>query len=314
MRAGQNPVDILCNLPAVAPAGSFIVTDPRGVHPLAYLGFGQALFYELNLWTGALQRLADIPAGLVFGAGTCAAYDSTNGRVWAVGPGAGAGDDSYTGYFSLATGAWVAADAGNTLDGLLGATWGTDASLFCFSTALSGAYPITNAAGIANLLLRGSGLNTCYQFGIGADTWVASAVPGVVSGAGTTLVPAWGHNPDRVYSTHGGGSTVVRYYGIAGNAWGNVTPVPTFVDAPNTGTSAVAHPDGRKILYRLNATGQILYYDPVTNALVPYARIYGPDGTATVGSKLCAYKQDGDTYLVALVHGSSQVQRIRIVE
>lgn len=308
MRAGQNPVDILCNLPSVAPAGSFFVTDPLGRSPYGYCCFGQSLFYEVNLYNGALRRLANLPAGVVFGPGLCATLNSGNGRVWIVGPGLGAGDDSYTGYYNPLTDAWVAADAANSLDALLGATWGTEGTLVHLGPAMSGAY--TGDV----MILRGGNLNTCYLFSIAGDAWAATGVPGAVAGPGATMAVAWAHNDDRVYASLGAGVAPMAYYSIAGGNWPVFVGGPSFGDGPNTGASACTHPAGRRILYRINATGQIVSYDPVSNALTAYARIYGPDGTATVGNKMCAYVQGGDTYVCVIVHGSSQVQRIRIVE
>ncbi len=310
MRTGQNPVDILCNLPSVAPAGSFIVTDQLGRSQFAYCGFGQSSFYEINLYTGAIQRRADIPAGLVWGAGTCATYDSNNARVSVVGPGTGAaGDFAYTGYYNIATDAWVATGAGGQLEALLANTWGTEGTLLHLGTAMSGTY--TGDV----MILRGSNLNTCYLFSIAGNAWAATGVPGAAANVGATMAVAWAHNPDRVYGTLGGGVAPLAYYSVAGGNWPMFVGGPTFSVGPTTGTAACTHPDGRLVLYRLNATGQILAFDPVTNTITSYARIYGADGTATVGTaKMCAYKQNGDTYLVVLLHGSTQVQRIRIVE
>jgi hypothetical protein len=314
MRSGQNPVDILCDLPVVPSAGSFIATDPKGASRYAFLGLGQNYFYALDLWSGGLTLLPVFPAAFVWGAGMCAAYDGTLGRLWVVGPGAGAGDDSHTAYWNVATGAWVAADAGNTLDALLGGTWSTAGALFALTADLSGAYPITNGAGVVDLVLRGGGLNTQYQFRISTDTWVASAVPGAVSAAGCSYAVPWAIDHGGVYSTHGGGSTVMRRWDIATNVWANVTPIPPFTSAFGAGSSLLTHPDGRLILARVAATNQIIAYDPLLNTHTPYADLMGADGYPEAGTRMCAYKQNGDTYLVAMIHGSTQVQRIRIVE
>jgi hypothetical protein len=314
MFTGQNPVDILCNLPVLPTAGSFIVTDPKGTSRYAFIGLAQSHFYALDLWSGALTLLPVFPAQFVWGAGMCAAYDATLGRLWVVGPGTGAGDDSHTGYWNVATGAWVAADAGNTLDALLGATWATAGTLLALTADLSGAYPLTNAASVVDLVLRGSGLNAQYQYRINTDTWVASAVPGAASAAGCSYAVPWALDHAHVYSTHGGASAVLRRWDIAANTWADVTPIPPFTSTISAGTSLLTHPNGRLILARIGTTGQIVAYDPHTNAQVPYADLMGADGYPEAGTRLCAYTQNGSTYLVALLHGSTQVQRIRIVE
>lgn len=322
MRAGQNPVDILCNLPAVAPAGSFFVTDPFGISPYGYICFGQSSFYQIDLGSGALRRLPDLPAALVFGPGVtaCWSYAGPNGRgetLDIIGPGVAGPTFAYTGRYDPFNGAWAVTGAAGTLTALLAATWGTDAAS-CFVGLPS------HGTANAYVLLRGSGLNTSYRLNIVGNAWAATGgVPGVVSGAGCTMAATWGYAGDDLYaySTHGGGNVALRRYGVAADAWAAVVPDPVLVDAPNTGTCSCTHPNGRLVLIRLNATGQILAYNPNTMDIVggddvvyPYARIYGPDGTATVGNKLCSWKQNGDTYLGVILHGSSQVQRIRIVE
>lgn len=314
MRAGvtQFPVDVFCNLPVVAGAGSFLITGPDGTHSYAYALAGQTAFYRLSLYgSPAYERVASPPAGLVFGAGVCAAYDSTRARIYVVGPGTGGADDVWTGYYNPLANTWTAADAGGTLDALLGGLWGTDGALCSPDAAING------AASSQYMYLRGGNLNTFYRFDKVADTWVAMAVPGLAGGAGCTLVwrPAW--NADMIQSTHGGGSTAFVQYTISAGTWAGGTPAVVPADGAGLGTCACATPDGFTGLWRLNASGQIMAW--TRTSLFPYARIYGADGVATVGSKMCTYRvgqtgSGGTTFVLVLLHGSNQIQRIRIVE
>lgn len=310
MRPGitQFPVDVLINLPVPALAGSFLVADSVGSY--AYILLGQTDFYRINLnGSPAWQRLSDPPSGaggMVFGAGVCAVWDEQMQRIWVVAPGQGGADFVWTGYYDVATGGWTSADAGGSLDLLLAATWSTD-----------GALVDTYIAGTLNqyLYLRGSNLNTFYRFDKIGDAWAAMAVPTVASGAGVTLIYRPGFNPDFIYSTHGGGSTAMRRYTISTNTWANYIPVPmlTWVGGVNTGTCACSNPDLVGGFWRLNATGQI-YAESRAVQMYPLVRIYGPDGVATVGNKLSAYKTGGVTFILVLLHSSTQIQRIRVVE
>jgi hypothetical protein len=312
MRTGENPIDILCNLPTKATAGSFFVTDPLGRSPLGFVAVGQSAFYEVNLYSGALQRRANIPAGLVWGAGTCACYDADRARIWVVGPGTGvAGDFAYTGYYNTATNNWFATGAGGELEALASivATWGTDGALVHLAVSMSR----TTYTG-DELLLRGSGLRRMYRYDAAGDAWTEGADAGVVASTGCSLAPLWGWNPRSVIAVNGNSVPIPLLWDVPTAGWPMWMTAPTFPEPMTTGSSCVMHPDGRRILYRVNATGQIIIYDPILNTIRTYAHIYGADGTAAVGGKLCAFKQNGDTYLAALLHDSTTIQRIRIVE
>jgi hypothetical protein len=265
----------------------------------------------VNLYTGALQRRRDIPAGLVWGAGTCACYDADRARIWVVGPGTGvAGDEAYTGYYNTLTNNWFATGAGGQLEALASivATWGTDGALVLLAQAMSATY--TGDV----LLLRGSALGRMYLYSVGGDAWTEGANAGVAASTGCSLAPLWGWNANSVIAVSGNSVPMPQLWDVPTAAWPMWMTAPTFPEPMTTGSSCVIHPDGRKVLYRINATGQIIVYDPLLNTIRAYTHIYGSDGTAAVGGKMCAFKQNGDTYLAVLLHNSTTIQRIRIVE
>jgi hypothetical protein len=231
-------------------------------------------------------------------------------RIWVLGSGQLAPDRAWTGHYNTLTGVWTSVDAGGTLDALLGGLWGTDGAM---------AHPCTTVAAAASddfIYLCGNNAAAAYRYQITLDTWttVPPAARGAVGGAGTTLVWPWAINVDRLYAVDGGGLATQRWYSIAGNAWTALAPIPPWTELPTTGTCACSSTDGRYVFIRENATETIFIYDPITSSIFPLGKITTTDGAATVGGRLCSYETGGVHYVVTMIHGSPQVQRIRIVE
>ena len=308
----SNPVDIIATLPVAAGNGAFIITDPRGTRTDAFLMMSATAFYRLDVTGGGLQRLPNPPAGLAFGAGVAPAWDASINAIFVLGPGAGGGVDSWFARYTYTTGVWLIRDSAS-LDVLLPGTLGLDATLTHPCTTVGAAasddfiYAALGANAAASLI--------CPRYTKGGDAWV-SVPPAnrlVATGAGATMTWLWGHSPDLIFSLDGTGVGTAEAYGIAGNAWGAAVPVPPFTALPAAGTCACASPRGDFLYFRLNATGGIYSYNRVTNDVTLVAQMYGADGTATVGSKMAVVQVDGVDYLLCLVNGSTQVQRIRIV-
>lgn len=307
-----NPVDIIATLPVAASDGAFIITDPRGVRTDAFVMMSATAFYRLDITGGGLQRLPNPPAGLAFGAGVAPVWDETINALFVIGPGTGNGVDSWFARYTYTTGVWAIRNSA-TLDALLPGTLGLDASLAHPCTTVGAAvsddfiYLACGANAVASLISP--------RYGKGANTWgaVPPANRAVAVGAGATMTWLWGHSPDLIFSLDGTGVGTTEEYSIAGNAWAAPVPVPPFTALPAAGTCACASPKGDLLYFRLNATGGIYTYNRVTNAVTLVAQMYGADGTATAGSKLAVVQVDGVDYLLCLVNGSTQVQRIRIV-
>lgn len=313
MRPGitKAPVDVIATLPEIAGAGSFIVTDPRGIRTDGFVLASGTGWYRVDFVSGAVQHLTDPAAGLTFGAGLCGVYDPTGPIIYCFGPGTGGGVDSWTASYTIATGVWAGLDAGNTMDALLGATWATDGAMV---------HPCQTIAATASddlIYLTGNGALVNYQYSIIGDTWTTAppANRGAAAGAGCTFDWPSGMTTDILYSLNGGGAATGEAYSILGDAWGGTVYFPPLVaPLPDTGTSSCVSTDGRTIYYRVNATGTVYRWNPMTNALDTVGQLYGPDGVATVGGKIAAYEVGGVEYIVAIVHGSTQIQRMRIVK
>lgn len=317
----KNPVDIVATLPVPATAGMCMVTDPRGLSSYIYFLFSATSFWRVDTTSWTWQQLASPTAAIMtgFGAGTCMCWDQSGGTIYAFGPGAGGGDDAWTARYTIATNTWDARDLTGDMDALLGAPWGTDGSLCHPCTAIADA-PATAAAlgpiaADGYILLVGNNLGVAYVYDIAGDAWTNTpAARGANAGAGSTLNWLWGYSQNRVYSLDGGGLDTSRYYGIAGNAWAAVTPVPAWTPAPpNTGTSAIPSCDGSLRYIHLNSTGTILQFNPATSAVTPLASLYGTEGAATVGRKLAAYKVGDREYLLAMGQSTTQLQRVQII-
>jgi len=304
------PIDIVVpELPAAAGPGSFVVTDPRGDWPYVYIMLSATGWYQVDTRNWTWQQLPSPPAGLAFGAGVCAVKDTSLARIWVVGPGTGAGVDAWFGFFDLVSMTWNPGGAPDvaSLNALLGGVWGTDGAL---------AHPCTAVAAAASddlLYLTGNGGLPVYQFSIAGNTWttVPPANRLVAAGAGTTLDWLWAYSVDLLFSQDGGAASM-ESYGITADAWAAVVPVPAWPTVPGTGSCACASIHGEALYIRLNATGQIYRFDPLTSFVTPLCRLYGPDGTAGAGGKICAYAAAGREYVLALLHGYRQLQRIRL--
>lgn len=314
----------LPDLPVVAGAGSFVVTDPRGVSTQAVVGLSATDYYLLDIVTGAKQKLPNSPAGLVFAAGISTIWDpsrGTSGRVYVFGPGIGAGADAYMGYIDIATLAWNSGGVPEiaSLNAILGATWATDGALAhtCSSVAAAGddnsIYLVGNA-GVASFR---------YDISEPAGVGWTSVPPAnrlVAAGAGATLNWCWGWSMNRLMSLDAGGVGTAEYYRIladaggAANTWLAQVPVPAFTVLPTTGTCSCTSCDGTKVYFMLNQTGQIFSYTPVDLKVRPVAEVYGAPGlgAATVGRRMAAFKYRGSEYLVILIQGTPYVQRIRL--
>lgn len=311
MRPGvdKNPIDIIATLPLAATAGAFIVNDPRGTGRYFYIGLANASFWRLDSYSWTLQRLPNIPAPLVFGAGTCATLDVSSGLLYVFGAGVGGGVDAETYSFNTTTNVWTALDALNDMDGFLGAVWASDGALVhpCSTIAFAASNDFIYMCG-------NKSLNT-FQYTISTDRWtrLPPANRAVTGGNGVTMTWNWSVSVDAINSIDGDGVATMEHYGIAGNAWAADVPVPLWTTNPDTGTCACPSTDGARVYIRLNATGRIYEYSPLTKAVTPLATMSGTDGAASVGGKLVAYTVGGKEYLVLFQHGGMDVQRIRIV-
>lgn len=307
-----NPVDILATLPAAAGDGAFIVTDPRGTRTDAFVMTSATGFYRLDLTSGGLQRLPNPPAGLTFGAGVAPVWDETINGIFVIGPGAGAGVDSWFARYTYTTGVWAPMNSA-TLDVLLPGTLGLDAALVHPCTTVGAAasddfiYLACGANAAASLITP--------RYSKAGNAW--AAVPPanrlVAVGAGATMTWVWGYSPDLLFSLDATGLATGEQYSIAGNAWAANTYFPPFTALPAAGTCACASPKGDVLYFRLNATGGIYTFNRLTNVVTLIAQMYGTDGTATAGSKMAVAQVDGVDYLLCIVNGSTQVQRIRVV-
>ncbi len=313
----KNPVDIVATLPVPATAGMCMVTDPRGTSPYIYFLFSATSFWRLDTTGWTWQQLASPTAAIMtaFGAGTCMTMDVSGGTIYAFGPGAGGGDDAWTARYTIATDTWAAMDATGDMDALLGATWASDGVLVHPCTSLSPDVPAIGAIPANDyLLLTGNAGLVTYVYQISTDAWTAPllARPFVV-GAGTTASWLWGYSANRVYGQDAGGTAPSRYYNITANTWNNVTPVPALTTLPNTGTCAISSCCGSLQYLHLNATGTILQFNPATSEVTPLATLYGPEGAATAGSKLAAYKVGDREFLLAMLQSTTQLQRVQII-
>jgi len=312
-----------CQLPVAAGAGSFIITDPRGVSPYALVMTDDAAVYWLDINNEALMALDPAPAtphAMTWGAGACAAWDvdaGTAGYVWVFAP-AAAPNDAWFHFIDLSAMTWDYNHGGvrpdtATLAALLGAAWGTDGDAVCLSQNV-------NANGNGNLYLSGNGAVATYQFtgynpGVAGGTWTAFANRTAAANAGTFL--SWPHSFDHnsILSVDAGASPVTWENLVWGTpAWGAWVPVPGETTAYGAGTCACTSFDGRKIYLKVSATNQILEVDASSLTITPKATLYGdPEGgSASVGKKLCCYNDNGTTALLALKHGSNLIQRIEL--
>lgn len=310
------------DLPATVGAGACIVTHPTGASTEAYIILSATSFNMVDLVSGSLLRLPNPPAGLVFGAGVCMLWDPSrgaSGRVYVFGPGTGAGVDAYWHHFDIATKAWDVGGAPNVaaLNALLGGTWAIEASL---------AHPCTRVGLAVSdnfIYLTGNGGLPAFRYDItepGGTEWtsVPPANRAVLAGPGSTLNWLFGQSVDHLYSVDGNGVGSMERYGIAGDAWAAVVPVPVWTELPTTGTCSCVSTDGRKLYIKLNATGVIYAFDAVGLTLTPVAQIsesINSDGTATtatVGRKMATFKdRDADT-LVVMINGTNYLQGIRL--
>lgn len=307
-----NPIDVIGRLPVIAGAGALIITDPRGTRGDAFIMLAADSWWRLDLTSRALQRLPNPPAGLVFGAGVAACWDATGSNIYVIGPGAGGGLDSWFARYAVGTGVWAAMNSA-TLDALLPGVISLDSAL---------AHPCTTigAAASDDFIYWTGGANAAAslifaRYTIAGNIWtnVPPANRAVAAGAGATLIWPWGHHPDRLTSLDGGGVGTGEWYTIAGNAWAAEAFLPPFTALPAAGTCARPSTDGKYVYIRLNATGTILRYDRLTTAVDTIGQLSTADGAATAGGKFCVYRTDGAEFLVCLLNGSTQIQRIQIV-
>lgn len=318
----------LPDLPVVAGAGSFIVTDPRGASTQAVVGLSATELYLLDLTSGSKVRLPNAPAGLSFTAGVSAVWDPSRGtgargRVYVGGPGTAA--DWWWHHLDVDTLAWDVGGAPEvaTLLAILGAfpanVWTIDAAL---------AHPCTSVAAAADdnsIYLVGKNGVGSYRYdptepaGVGW-TSVPPANRLVAAGAGSTLNWCWGWSMNRLVSLDAGGVGTAEYYRIAADGggaadtWVAMVPVPAFTELPTTGTCSCTSCDGTKVYFAVNQTGRIYSFTPVDLRVRSVAEVYGNPGVgaATVGRRMAAFRYRGVEYLVILVQGTPYIQRIRL--
>ena len=309
------------DLPVNVGAGALVLTHPQGLSDEAFVLLSATEFHLVNLKLGGRLRLPNPPGGLTWGAGVTGLWDSSRGaagRLYIFGPAAGPAF-AWWHHFDVATWAWDVGGAPNiaALTALLAAPWGTDAAL---------AHPCTGVALAASddfVYLTGNNGLPFYRYNItepgGAEwTTVPPAARAVAAGAGCTLAWPWGVGVDRLYSVDGGGVGTMEYHGIAGDAWAAVVPVPVWTTLPTTGTCSCTSGDGRLVYIRLNATGEVYSFNPLTLAIRPVGKVgeaTGSDGTAaaaTVGRKMSLWRKDGDDVLVVLVNGTPYMHGLRL--
>ncbi len=148
-----------------------------------------------------------------------------------------------------------------------------------------------------------------YRYTISTGTVAAMAARGGAVGDGCTLnwLSKW---PDRIYSRRGGAGVLFDSYGIAGNAWGAVTPVPND-EAYTLGDSAVSCEWLNMIVSYKG--GRLLVFNPQFGTTYQLGQVYGDDGAGYRGMPLCLSRALADLFFYALPHGSSVLHRIRTI-
>ena len=174
-----------------------------------------------------------------------------------------------------------------------------------------------------HIYLIGNNSVNIQDFNIAANTW-AQLAGGGGARAGAPAVGAtltWNlHNPGVLFSHRGGNAATLDTYDIASDTWtSGVAYIPVGTLLWNTGSDACECwpmlPICRVVNYAANAGTLYQLANGLTNPIYTQScRIYGTDGVAHVGKSMVAYQYAGIRYIVYRLHGSTQVQRIRLVD
>ena len=333
MRPGNiQPVEILTNLPVATSAGACFTSDLRGNGQYIYYfvptAAATAQFWRYDVFANTWQQLASpgtFNGTARFVAGCALRFDASASvplnlaagpNIWLFHPDSAAPFAEFQAY-NIATNAWGnASQAGGAFNaaGLdtaaLAAQWTTDAAI---------AHPCTilNPTVSDNFIyLTGNAATFVYRYTISTGTVAAMTAHGATAGPGCTLVwlPA---NPDRIFYQRGNATNTWEYYGIAGNNWNAVTPVPN-TDTYTTGTAMIGDIVRDLLIVRKSAVAgeQIKFYDfnYHTNELKPLATAYQSEGTPHVGSLITLSRVGSQKYVFVGKQTSTDFQRVWVVE
>ena len=326
------PIDYLANLTASAIDGSCIVTDPRGTDRYAYvlqpISADNWEFYKFDLWSRTAQPLSNpARAATTITARAKMVFDASGGilatpTIWLFAPDTAGGTFFRWQSYNIATDVWTARSS--VLAGMAAAA-SIDTSL-CHPCNLLGAAPGPDRLIYANGdggAWGAAGPSNLAVYDITTDTWARLVGAGPRGGA-----PAIGSSldwlpqcPGYLFSFRGGGSGIIDVYGIVGNAWTAIAAAaidpPLPFDSEGFETTTLFRYPWRILCANY---GQIIAVD-LTSLVVPpvaattalVAAIDGADGTAHQGNGLFAWQVGDKLYIGIRPHGSTAVQRIRMI-
>ena len=314
--------DFLADLPLPAVAGSCFAADPTGANRYLFVlvptGARTASVYRIDTQTRALQLLP-VPittAHTLFGVGTCMVFDGSQGTggagyLWLLTPeDATAAGTEWANFQRLDLGNLAAGWVARTVVGI-----GLAAQLPECAMAHTCSTVVAAATGDDYIYLALVGSTDIYRYGIAGNAWAArgATARGAAAATGVTLI--WGRGqPDQIFSNRGGGSTVMDYYGIAGNSFANTLTLIPGTTTWTLGTETFHLSSyGSRGLYLLASGGIIRNFDPVTGIMNPVGSIDGTDGAAHFGNGIAAHIVGVDVFVDIRRHSSTDVQRIRTV-
>lgn len=306
--------------------GACLVSDPHGIveseagrYIYGLFSFGS--FWRYDVWTDAWQQLApQTVGGLPLDPGTCMAYDTSHGGIWAFMQATGGGGGNLY-FYTCATDTWSAALC--ALPG--GATGG---AILHPCTAFS---PVVSDLEV--YIVQGGSVNV-YRYTAPAWPPAPAAAPvvvvtlarGGIPGPGVTLDWLPTRNINTLYSLRGDGTATLDAltlrmpdvaFPVPGWAvTGYVPPAPATAETFSTGTCSTPDPITPGIVYLRNGTMRLReFYFPVNTtlpAIMPVGTFPGTDGVAHVGQAIVDIRsEDGTVWYYFAKHSQNAFMRVQ---